>query len=953
MLARLRLLSLPLLLLVIVSVPSVAQAKLTVESFTSNIASPAAGGHPDITLSTSFATELFECPHEPGEPVCREILPMGGVAREIGVKLPPGLVGDPQAVPQCPPNVWADSERLFVALNKEVLCPADTQVGVFDVTIGGAREETEQGNIYLLSGGPDAPARLGFTLFTILGPLPAAEGIAEVHEGEDYAIELRGEELNRYLFVATIATSVTIWGVPADQSHDGERGDCRSRLHGPCVPSDAPRLPFLDYPTDCSTVPVLTGFASTFAEPEVFAEESQDLPTPTGCGMVPFAPSVRVEPEPENPKYAASDSTRAGAPTGMTIEVSLPQNENPVGRETSALKEAVLRFPPGLAISPSAAAGNLQSCTDEEFAVGSDAPSRCPQSSLIGEDELETPLLPSPLKGKVYLGQPLNNEAKSGRMFRIFQEFEGFTIDVKLEGSVTANEQTGRLEVRAGANTVQGQYIPELPFTHFRVHTQGGPRAVLVNQPWCGPATTTAFLTPYSDPEHPATPSSTYTTSYDGQDASCPSSLPFAPAASLSMSSTQAGAFAPLTVVFSREDGMQPLGHFDVNLPPGLLGYVSSVALCEPQAAAAGECPPASRIGVVSATVGAGPDPLVLPGNIYLARGTNSYPFELSVVVPAIAGPFDLGNVTEVIGLEVHSNGTLSAVSGELPSIKDGVPTDIRTITATIQHADFTFNPTNCSPLSLGGQFTSLSGTVAQVSAPFEVSGCESLPFKPSFQVATSARTARAGGASLEVRAEQTSGQAHIHSVKVELPKQLPSRLTTLQKACPEATFASDPGTCPTGSVVGSAIVFTPLLDSPLSGPAFFVSHGGAKFPELIIVLQGEGLTIDLAGETFISKAGVTSSTFNAVPDVPFTTFDLKLPEGPNSALAANGNLCKGKLVMPTTITGQNGAVIKQNTRVKVAGCPKAKKAKAARAQRAKRAQTSSRYPNSHQNRSG
>jgi hypothetical protein len=138
------------------------------------------------------------------------------------------------------------------------------------------------------------------------------------------------------------------------------------------------------------------------------------------------------------------------------------------------------------------------------------------------------------------------------------------------------------------------------------------------------------------------------------------------------------------------------------------------------------------------------------------------------------------------------------------------------------------------------------------------------------------------------------------------------------------------------------------------------VSHGGESFPSLIIVLQGYGVTIDLVGTTFISKAGITSTTFKAVPDTPFNTFELTLPEGTFSALDTNKNLCalvktvtttkrvRGKvhgrtktvarkttkrvvegLIMPTELVAQNGATIHQNTPVAVTGCPKARKAKA------------------------
>jgi len=905
-----------------------------------HVSNARAGGHPDLevgggTVDKREFSVLF------GEPKAIEI-PVGGVVRDIGGRLPAGLVGNPQAVPQCSPTLFYANE-----------CPADTQVGTFTATVCVLKVAnlevptiaTYKGNIFLLTGGPTVPARLGFTVLLPGGfaATAAAMAVVTVHPSENDRITLTIHEVTKLGENAFLAGSFTTWGVPGEHQRSG--GHVNGNFLEPStfsehIPPDPPsqRKPFLQYPTDCTVTPSLTTFVNTYEEPTVFAENTLEVPQPTNCQSVPFAPTVSVGPRPA--EHPTEDATRAGSPTGMTVELSLPQNESPSGVGTSALKEAVLKFPPGVVVSPSAAANGLQACTDEEFAVSSDGASRCPHASLIGEDEIETPLLPGPLKGSAYLGQPLSSDPESGKLFRIFQEFKGFGIDLKLEGAASVNATTGQIEIKAGVPAAGEPNLPELPFTHFRVHTRGGPDAVLVNQSGCGPSTTTSALTGYSKPGEPATPSGTYTTSYDGHGAPCPAALPFAPSASLSGGSTQAGAFSPLTVVFSRQDGEQPLGRFTTTLPPGLLGYVSAVPLCEPAEAATGTCPAASRVGVVSATVGPGSAPLTLPGSIYLARGTGGYPFELSVVVPAIAGPFDLGNVTEVIGLEVHSDGTLTAVSGQLPSIKDGVPTDIRTITATFDRPGFTFNPTNCGHLSMTGQITSLSGTVAPVSAPFQVSGCGSLPFKPSFRAVTASNPSKSNGESLQVRVEQPAGQAHIAKVRVELPKQMPSRLTTLQKACTEAQFNANPAGCPPGSVVGTATVYTPLLDNPLRGPAIFVSHGGAKFPELIIILQGEGLTIYLNGETFIDgKTGVTSSTFNAVPDVPFSAFDLKLPEGPYSALGFNGTPCTSTLVMPTTITSQAGTVIKQATKIAVTGCPKAKKAKKARkARRARRA---------------
>jgi hypothetical protein len=64
------------------------------------------------------------------------------------------------------------------------------------------------------------------------------------------------------------------------------------------------------------------------------------------------------------------------------------------------------------------------------------------------------------------------------------------------------------------------------------------------------------------------------------------------------------------------------------------------------------------------------------------------------------------------------------------------------------------------------------------------------------------------------------------------------------------------------------------------------------------------------------------------------TSFELTLPQGKFSALAANANLCsvKGGLKMPTDFVAQNGATLDQETHIEVTGCPKAKTAAQLRA---------------------
>jgi hypothetical protein len=141
-----------------------------------------------------------------------------------------------------------------------------------------------------------------------------------------------------------------------------------------------------------------------------------------------------------------------------------------------------------------------------------------------------------------------------------------------------------------------------------------------------------------------------------------------------------------------------------------------------------------------------------------------------------------------------------------------------------------------------------------------------------------------------------------------------------LQKACAEATFAANPLSCPPLSTVGAVTVTTPVLPGVLSGRAYLVSHGGAAFPNLDLVLDDGGVRVILIGNTTI-KGGVTTESFASIPDVPVSTFVLTLPLGSDSALAANGNLCSQPLSMPTVITAQNGAQVKQSTAISVIGC--------------------------------
>jgi len=920
-----------------------------VSSFTTHTSSTQAGAHADLSTTVRFNT--YQDPSLNGAigPLATGyFLPAGGGPGDLVLKLPPGLLGNPAAVPRCPRAEFLRTEYVY----DEGIgpgCPDDTQIGFGTFYVNnqvlanvptyhtGLGYSAAPGAIFNLEPSGDEPARLGIAILSPIGfafvqvalTASAADNYAVTVTTDDVANDFLGQN------TAVDGFALTLWGVPADPSHDQLRSSCLFAAAGGRVPpascpSDQPPAPFTENPTDCSNMPV-TSLRSDFYgdlgsflpySSQATGPDGQPVAAGTGCAGVPFEPSLEVQP----------DNAVAGAPAGLNVDLKVPQSSEPEGIGTSELRNAVVTLPAGMSISPSAAAQPLGACTDAEFGAGSDAPAQCPSDSAIGTTEVITPLLSGPLTGKVYLGQPLEQtDPASGQMYRVFQEIQGFGLDVKVEGHVAADPLTGQLTA-----TFEG--LPEVPFGEFKLRFRGGANAVLSNPQACGTYTTTSQLTPYSG-NPPATPSSPFTASADGNGASCPSPQPFAPGVSVWGTSAQAGANSSVSVGVTRPDGQGYLSSIAAHLPPGLLGNVASVPLCPAANVSAGTCPASSRIGGVEATAGPGSDPLQLPGTVYLGQGFGPYPFSLSVVVPAVAGPYNLGNVTVRLGIQVNNDGSVSVQSDPLPRILDGIPIQLRGATVTLDRPGFMSNPTSCAPLSLASTLTSLAGALASPSAPFQVGGCGYLPFKPSFTVATQASTSKAKGASLTVRVAQKPGEANIHRVDVQLPKVLPTRLTTLQKACTEAQFAANPAGCPEGSDVGTATAVTPILNVPLTGPAYLVSHGGATFPELVIVLQGQGVTIYLRGETDIKK-GITYSKFETVPDAPISSFQLNLPEGPHSILGAylpanaKGSMCGQTLVIPTSIEGQNGSKLTQTTKITVSGCTAAKAKALTRAQK-------------------
>jgi uncharacterized repeat protein (TIGR01451 family) len=902
-----------------------------------------AGSHP-YQLTTTFDLNQSVEEFISGKPFVRP----PALARNLHFNLPPGLVGNATVLPQC-----SDLDfRHIVNGGFENLCPADTVVGVATVTIDepiNVELSTLAVPLFNLAPEKGEPARFGFEAASAPVTLDTS-----IRSGSDYGIAVSVSNVTQ--LVNFISSTVTFWGVPGERSHDSARGwTCLVSGHWtitggrnlPCQSTDqSSPEPFLTMPSSCS-LPFsasASGESWPTSNPPGSPEHPESVSFPSqsygladvfgrslsvsGCNRLPFSPTIEVQP----------DVQAASTPTGLSVHVRVPQevNHGAKGLASSSIKDTTVTLPEGVVTNPAGADG-LAACGESEIgfqrieessngsfpkdtALFSPGASLCPDASKIGTVEFKVPLIENPLKGAVYLASQNANPFGSLIALYILAEDPISGVLVKLAGEVALNQQTGQITTTF-KNTAQAP-IEEATFSFF-----GGARAPLATPPYCGDYTTAASFSPWSETQ-PVNASTTFEIKTGPNGAPCPNPLPFAPSLTAGTTNLQAGAFSPLTTTITREDGNQDIQTVQLHMPPGLSGVLSGIPLCPEAQANAGTCSAASEIGKTVVSVGLGGNPYtVTGGQVFLTASYKGAPFGLSIVNPAKAGPFDLGKVIVRAKIEVDPlSAVLTVTTDPIPHILDGIPLQIKHVNVTIDRPGFVFNPTNCSAFKLTGAIGSVQGASSSVEDAFQITNCAALKFAPKFSASTSAKTSKAKGASLSVRLTYPKGPfgtyANVAKAKVSLPKQLPSRLTTIQKACTAAVFERSPTSCPAASLIGHVKVITPQVPVPLEGPAYFVSHGGEAFPDVTIVLKGYGITVELVGSVLI-RNGITTTTFKATPDAPFNSFELSFPEGPYSALAANANLCKSKLTMPTELTAQNGAIFKQATQIKVNGCPK------------------------------
>lgn len=844
-----------------------------------------AGSHPDVR--TQFTVPQID----PSDPETGPV----EQPHQFLIELPPGLVGNPTAVPSCPVSGLNAGTGGF-----NPICPIGSQIGTARVLLAGGSEFFTF-PVWNVAPPAGMPALFAFNVLGVIVRLSPT-----VRAG-DYGITIDSGTVSTGINLA--GSDVTLWGVPADPSHDLARGG----------PSQAPQTPFLSMATSCSGTPQtftarIDGWDS-IGQWGVKSFSSDPAGEPfvnVGCDRLPFEPTLVV----------AATSRIAGSPTGVSVELKAPQSEAPSGLATGHVRDVTVTLPQGMTLSPSSAAG-LGACTDAQFEMESTAPENCPESSKVGSATVVSPLLEDPLQGSLYIGSQLSSDPQSGKMYRLFLVVAGSGVRVKLEGAVKVDPATGRITTTFSEN-------PQLPFSSLELNLDSGPASPLSNPTTCGTYTTEATLTSWSG-------KTVETSSPFVVNRNCEAASQFSPSLEAGIVNPTAGKSSTFVLSLTRPDGQQNIGGLTVNLPEGQLAKLAGIPLCEGAAAASGNCPAASQVGSATVAAGPGANPISVPQPgrpptaVYLAGPYKGAPYSLVVNVPAQAGPFDLGTVVVRNALQIDpSTVKVTAVSDPLPQMLGGIPISYRDIEISIDRPGFMQNPTSCEPTTVGSTITSGQGNVAHPSSRYQVGDCASLAFEPKVALRLHGSPPRRGATpKLQATVTAAPGEANIGRAAVVLPATELLEQGHIRTVCTRVQFAAEQ--CPAASIYGQARAITPLLDQPLEGPVYLRSNGGErKLPDLVADLRGQ-INVNLVGyiDSVKRKGGPRIRTrFMSVPDAPVSKFVLEMQGGKKGLLVNNTNLCKAKPHAEASLTGQNGKADETQPLVTVGGCGKKGKTK-------------------------
>lgn len=915
-----------------------AQANFGLKEFDTYFAeadgSPAvqAGSHP-YELVTTLAVNTVPDPKF-GETPDEEL-------KDLEVALPAGFAGDPGAMPTCSSEDFVTSRQGDAQTALTTLCPDNTAVG----EVSAAAEKPGRyyhAPVYNLEPGPGEVAKFGFVIFKLpiilsatVSPDPPHNIIAKI-SNVSQALRFYGSKF-------------ILWGNPSDPSHDPVRGSCLATIDedsSPASPSrgncpvSVPETAFLTMPRSCvgpvTAVPRLDSWQRPgvwVTGPASVSHDDSIPPRPagmTGCDRLGFAPHVSAKPT------ASSGESSSGLDFDLDVEDE--GLTKPRSLAQSDIKKAVVTLPEGVTLNPSAAEG-LSACTPADYAretVTSQPGEGCPLASKVGSVEVETPLLEGKLlRGSIYVAQPddptttrpgTENPFDSLVALYMVIKDPGLGLSVKLPGKVEIQEGTGQL-------VTTFDEIPQFPFAHFRFHFHSGERAPLVTPRGCGTYTTKALFTPWARPDEPYATSADFTiTSGPGGGACRSGAPPFTPGLEAGTINNVAGSYSPFTLRATRTDGEAELSRFSAVLPPGLTAKLAGVQLCGDReiAAAAAKtgrqeiaspsCPSGSAIGHVTVGAGVGPALTYAPGTVYLSGPYLGAPLSVVVDTPAVAGPFDLGNVVirdplrvDPFTAQVTADGSTVAI----PRILKGIPLRLRDLRINVDRQGFALNPTNCDAKQVGasaagtGPAPLLDGeTLASMAVHFQAADCQALAFKPKLKISLKGATKRAGHPALKavVTYPQKGAYANIARAQVNLPHSEFLEQNNLNKTCTRPVLAE--GKCPKSTIYGRAKAWTPLLDKPLQGYVYLVGGFGYKLPALVAELNGQ-IRVLLKGKVDSGPNQGIRNTFEAVPDAPVSRFVLEMKGGPKYSLLVNSeDLCNKPQKAIARFTAQNGRVL-------------------------------------------
>jgi hypothetical protein len=846
--------------------------KFGIESASVDLSNRQAGAHADLSVGIRL-TQKENAPY--------------ALPRDIEIKLPPGMIGNPQGIARCTVSELGNGAG-------DSACPFESQVGTTEIRVLRPFPGVYLEPVYNMvpPKGGDVVARLGF----IAAGWPAFINVRI--DPEDYSVISTVEGVPSVAGLSEATT--TLWGVPASPIHDVDRVTPFEAANGGGPQGgrevNIPEAPFLSNPTDCSLQRQIRATARSYQLPDQPSTVNIPFPPITGCGKLEFAPSFT----------ATLTNPEASAPSGIETELIIPQDETPTGLATSTMKSARVALPEGVTIN-SAAADGLEACSAEEVEYGKDKPAHCPEAAKIGTVEVEVPALEDTLHGAVYQRTP-----EPGHLFRFWVVSDEQGVHLKLPAEIEANPVTGQVTtVFNGISSLGG--LPQLPFSVLRLDVFGGPRAPLATPGVCGNYLTHFSFSPWSGRPPVVGDAPMQVANGCGKGG-------FAPKLAAGSLVSLGGRFSPFVFTLTREDGEANPRTIALHMPQGLLAKLKGVPLCPDNVAASGACPAGSKIGSIAASSGVGgaplwiPQPGKAPTAAYLAGPYNGAPYSVISVVPAQAGPFDLGLVVNRAGIFVDPESALATIRTDpLPQMLEGVPITYRTLHVEIDRPEFTLNPTSCAAKKITATVTAANGQVAEPSVGFQATGCSKLPYTPKLKISFKGATKRTGNPAVNAVLTQKPNQANTKAATVILPGSQFIDNSHINNPCTRVQFAAE--ACPPKSILGTVSATTPLLDKPLRGNVYFRSNGGDReLPDLVADLRGS-LRVTLVG--FIDSVnGRVRTRFLSVPDAPVTKFNMKLFGGARGLIENSKDLCKTGRRVEIRLRAQNGRSQDSNPRI-------------------------------------